>query len=310
MTIGTHVSPIDAASRAFAQTKQALFPFRIERWLALGLVTFLDQCGRIGGGGFNGGLNTGSQQGDHGESFGQALDWVNAHVVLVVVLAALALVLIVGITALALWLNSRGTFMYIDNVATGRADVRRPWSEHGRHANSYFVWKFTIALLTLGAVILTLVPLALTLVSVARRGFGPGSIAALVGVTLVFLAIVVVAKLVSVTLRDFVAPVQLLRDVPCGTALQLVAPALRANLGTVLLYLVLKLVYALLLGMTVIALACVTCCLALCCLVLPIISQAILQPLFYFERAWSLQFAAAMGFDLMTSLASETAPRL
>ena len=123
-------------------------------------------------------------------------------------------------------------------------------------------------------------------------------------------AIIVVAKLVSVTLRDFVAPIQLLQDVPCGKALQLVAPALRANLGAVLLYLVLKLVYALLLGITVVALACVTCCLALCCLVLPIISQAILQPLFYFERAWSLQLAAAMGFDLMTSLAPETTPSL
>jgi len=308
MSFATRVSPIDAASRAFAQTKQALFPFRFERWLALGLVAFLDQCGRMGGsGGYN---HIGNWRGDAGESFRQALDWVNAHVTLVVVLAALALVLIIGITALALWLNSRGTFMYIDNVATGRADVRRPWSEHRRHANSYFVWKFTIALLTLSAVILTLVPLALTLVSVARRGFGPGAIAAIVCIAVVFFAIIVVAKLVSVALRDFVAPVQLLQDVPCGTALQLVAPALRANLGAVLLYLVLKLVYALLLGITVVALACVTCCLALCCLVLPIISQAILQPLFYFERAWSLQLAAAMGFDLMTSLAPESAPSL
>jgi hypothetical protein len=137
-----------------------------------------------------------------------------------------------------------------------------------------------------------------------RRGFSSGNITAMVCVGLVLLAIIVIAKLVSVTLRDFVAPVQLLRDVPCGTALQVVASELRANLGAVLLYLLLKLAYVMVVGVIVIALTCATCCLALCCLVLPIVSQAILQPLFYFERAWSLQLAAAMGFDLMQGLTS------
>jgi hypothetical protein len=303
MSQATRVSPIDAASRAVAQAKQALFPVRLERWLALGLVAFLDQCGRSGGGGGNFG-NSG-RMGDLDESLRRALDWAGAHVALLAGLVALALVLIVAFMALALWLNSRGTFMYIDNVATGRADIRRPWREHRRHANSYFAWKFSIGLATLCIVILMLVAIVFALVNGARHGFGPWIIATLVCVALVFLALIVAAALVSVILRDFVAPVQLLRDVPCGAALRLVVPALRANLGAMLLYLVLKFCYALLLGITVIALTCVTCCLALCCLVLPVISQALLQPLLYFERAWSLQLAAAMGFDLMQGLAVE-----
>src|SRR5688500_20162184 len=41
-------SPVDAATAAYEHTRRHLFPFRFERWLALGLITFLDQCGRGG----------------------------------------------------------------------------------------------------------------------------------------------------------------------------------------------------------------------------------------------------------------------
>jgi hypothetical protein len=304
MSNATHVSPIDAAARAFAQMKHALFPVRLERWLALGFVAFLDQCGRSGGGS-GGNFGNRGRTGNEGEMLRQGLDWVGAHMALVAAIVVGVLVLVIALMALALWLNSRGTFMYIDNVATNRADVQRPWSEHRRHANSYFGWKFGIALATLCLVILTLVAAAVAVANGLRHGFGGWGIAALVCVALVFLAIIIAATLMSVLLRDFVAPVQLLRDVPCGAALRLVATVLRTHLGPVLLYLVLKLCYSLLAAMIVLTLVCGTCCVALCFLVLPVISQAILQPLLYFERAWSLQLLAAMGLDLMEGLAVE-----
>ena len=46
-------SPLDAATAAYEHTRRHLFPFKFERWLALGLVAFLEQCGR-GGMGFGG----------------------------------------------------------------------------------------------------------------------------------------------------------------------------------------------------------------------------------------------------------------
>ena len=46
MTAAADVSPLDAAQQALEHTRRQLFPFRFERWLALGFVAFLDQCGR------------------------------------------------------------------------------------------------------------------------------------------------------------------------------------------------------------------------------------------------------------------------
>jgi len=47
----TEPSPIEAAREAIEHTRRLLFPFRFERWLTLGAVAFLDQCGRGGMGG-------------------------------------------------------------------------------------------------------------------------------------------------------------------------------------------------------------------------------------------------------------------
>jgi hypothetical protein len=297
MNVAARVSPIDAASRAIAQTRRQLFPFHFERWLALGLVAFLDQCGRAGGGGGNAHANVGER--DLGASLRSAANWISEHALLVVALFTVTLVVVIALTALATWLNSRGTFMYIDNVATGRSDVTRPWREHRLHANSYFVLKFAVALAGLALVIGALVTLFLAAVTIARQGFAFSSTATVVVAILLFFAVVLTTALIGLVLRDFAAPIQLLRGVPCGEALRTLMPVMRAHLGALLLYLLLKICYALVLGVAVIALVCVTCCVALCCLVLPIVAQTLLQPFFYFERAWSLQLLADMGFDLM-----------
>jgi hypothetical protein len=296
----TKISPIDAVSRAIAQVRDQLFPFRLERWLALGLVAFLDQCGRTGGGGSGGNWSSPGDNAD--ESILRGADWVGEHILLVVVLAVIALVFIVAVTALVLWLNSRGTFMYIDNVATGRADIVRPWSQHARHANSYFTWKFALALAMLVIVILMIVPVLFAIVSLARHGPHPWPIVVIVVTVLMMIVISLAFALFSLVLRDFVAPLQLASGASCGGALRQFNSLLRAHPGALVIYVLLKIVYAIVVGTTVMAITCVTCCTALCCLMLPVISQTILQPLLYFERAWSLQLLAAMGHDLGRTL--------
>jgi len=52
--------------------------------------------------------------------------------------------------------------------------------------------------------------------------------------------------------------------------------------------------------------ACFTCC----CILIPVVTQTFLQPLFFFERAWPLYLLRQMGYDVLTGpLASaRTAP--
>src|SRR5262249_11716535 len=155
-------SPVNAARDAYEHTRRLLFPFQFDRWLTLGFVAFLEQCGRggvggtmPGGPGFPGGGGSGSSGGGGGLSDLGA--WFTAHLGLIVAVAVGVLIVVVLLAALVLWIGSRATFVYIDDVATGRAELSRPWRAHAERAQSYFAWRFGLAAALLGAVALLVV---------------------------------------------------------------------------------------------------------------------------------------------------------
>ena len=298
-------SPVDAAGEAYEHTRRHLFPFKLERWLALGLVAFLDQCGRggisgsiPGGGGRGPVIPTGNASGNGESGFGEIGAWMGAHVALVVGLAALAITLIVAFMALVLWINSRATFVYVENVATGGTEIARPWRAHAERARSYFAWRFGLAL-GLMATALSLVGLGVAAV-LTLRDDGRKLVVALLVLAPLLLLLIVAAALLSVALRDFAAPIQMAAGVGCTAALRLVADLVRAHPLAFFLYVVLKVVFGIAQGIVLLAAACVTCC----CILIPVVTQTFLQPLFYFERAWPLYLLRQMGYDLVTGPAA------
>jgi hypothetical protein len=298
-------SPLDAAAAAYEHTRRLLFPFKFERWLALGLVAFLDQCGRggisgsvPGGGGPGPVLPSGNGTGAEEGGLGGLGAWMGEHVALVVVLAALAIALIVAFMALVLWINSRATFVYVENVATGGADIARPWRAHAERARSYFAWRFGLAL---GLMVSVLSLAGLGLAAVLTLGdTGYRLVAALLVLVPLALMLILAAALLSLALRDFAAPIQMSAGIACGPALRLVAGLVRAHPLAFFLYVVLKVVFGIVQGMVLLAAACVTCC----CILIPVVTQTFLQPLFFFERAWPLYLLRQMGYDLVTGPAA------
>jgi hypothetical protein len=295
-------SPLEAATEAIEHTRRHLFPFKFERWLALGLVAFLDQCGRGGisgsipGGGGPGPGWPGKASGDGG--FGSFGAWMAEHVALVVGLAALGIALIVAFMALVLWINSRATFVYVENVATGGTEIARPWRAHAERARSYFAWRFGLALgVMVGA--LSLIGLAVAaVITLADQAYR--MVVALLAIVPLLLLLIVAAALLSVALRDFAAPIQMAAGVSCGAALRLVAGLIRAHPMAFFLYVVLKVVFGIAQGMVLLVAACFTCC----CILIPVVTQTFLQPLFFFERAWPLYLLRQMGYDLLTGPAA------
>src|SRR3989442_3063256 len=96
----TRPSPLDAAQQAIDHTRRHLFPFRFERWLILGCVAFLDQCGRQSGlrGGFNvpapgGWGNVRPREGD----VSKAVEWLATHAFLVAAIAATVLTVVISL---------------------------------------------------------------------------------------------------------------------------------------------------------------------------------------------------------------------
>jgi hypothetical protein len=293
-------SPIDAAVEAFEHTRVQLFPFRFDRWLTLGLVTLLDQCGRGGvtgsvpGGGGQGPVLPSGDGGGEGGGFPDVGAWLGENIVLVVGIAALVIAAVIAISALVLWINSRATFVYIDNVATGRAEIGRPWKAHAELAGSYFGWRFVLmlALVACGVALLALGAAAV----VFLRERTAAMVMALIVLIPVFILLLVGASLLSLALRDFAAPIQVARKISCGAALLIVRDLVRAQPLVFFLYVVLKVCYGIAQGVVLFAGACLTCC----CILIPLVTQTLLQPLFYFERAWPLFLLRRMGYDLVT----------
>ncbi len=310
------VSPFEAAREALAYTRRRLFPIRLETWLVLGFLAFLDQCGRTttwGAGGAGGGDGGGrrreaadfvgggqwsGQPGDVAAAINSALAWLSAHATLVIVGGLAALLVGVGLAALVLWINARGTFLYLDAVTSGRAEVRRPWREHARRADSYFGWSFGIvaaALVPLGVGVALGAGVAIAFAQ--GRLSVPNGVAvllALLPVALTLLLVFPLLFLARIALRDFVAPLQIAAGVPCGEAARLFETLLLAHPGAFVLYLVLKLVLWLVTGIVVIVGGCLTCCVGF----IPIVTQTLFQPLFHFERVWSVSLLRQMGYEL------------
>ena len=298
-------SPLDAAQQAIDHTRRQLFPFRFERWLILGCVAFLDQCGRRSGiGGFHvpgpGGWGNGGGGPNQGD-VSKAVEWLATHAFLVAGVAAAVLAVVIVFAALVLWLNSRGVFMYLDNVASGRADFERPWREHAARADSYFAWSFGLALATLVGLLVLVAGAVMAVVALVTGPPGSGLTAGLglAGIFVLFLALIVTAGLASLALRDFVAPLQVRAGVGCGDAIRLLRTLVRAHAGVFVVYVLLKIAFSIVAGIALMIAACLTCC----CVLLPVVMQTALQPLFYFERAWSLFLLRQLGYDLVTASA-------
>ena len=292
-------SPIDAATAAYEHTRRHLLPFNLERWLALGFVAFLDQCGRGGiSGSFPGNLGSPGVPGDGDAGGGGGLPeigaWLGENVLLVVAIAAAAIALIFALTALILWINSRATFVYIENVAHGRTDIARPWRDHAERAWSYFGWRFAVMMgVFVGLVVLVGIAIA-AVVAFQENGYAIAAV--LLVVVPLLILMVVAAALLSVALRDFVAPIQMAAGVTCGEGLRRVSALVRAHPMAFFLYVMLKVVFGIAQGIVIFIAACFTCC----CILIPVVTQTFLQPLFYFERAWPLYLLREMGYDLVS----------
>lgn len=317
------VSPFEAAREALRHTRARLFPIRIQTWLVLGFLAFLDQCGRTTTSGFPG-AGGGDGHGRQGRetidlvdravrpggaqwpverddvvaAINSALAWLSAHAPLVILGGLAALLVSAGVVALVLWINARGTFLYLDAVTRGRPEIRRLWREHARRADSYFGWSFGIA-----AAALLPFGLGVALATAVAIAFAQGRLSVSVGVAILLallpvgLILVLVFPLLflaRVALRDFVAPLQVAAGVPCGEAARLFETLLLAHPGAFVLYLVLKLVLWVVMGSVMIVGGCLTCCVGF----LPIVMQTLFQPLFHFERAWSVSLLRQMGYEL------------
>lgn len=291
-------SAIDALGEAFSHMREKLFPFSFLGWVTLGFVSLLESCGSgSGSGGVRNNLGGGPSGPleDPVAMIESAFGWIAEHMILFV--SVLMMVMLVSL--FFMWVRSRTIFVYIDDVATGRFDLVRPWGEHGSHADSFFF----LSLIVQGASFILMVLILglggfFVLWARANEWGGLAVGLGVLPILFLFFLAVLTAAILGLVLRDFVAPLQLARNVSAREASGIFLSLLGAHPGLLIGYAVLKFVVSIAVGVVIVVGSCLTCCLG----AMPLINQVLFQPIYYAERAWSLKLLAQLGEDVFSKL--------
>jgi hypothetical protein len=300
------ISVTEPVSSAFERVKTMLFkPFDLGKWFAIGFCAWLAFLGEGGGSGFNSGFNntfnnSASNGGSAGESlrhgYHQARDFVLNNLGWIIPVAVLAVILLLALWILVLWVSSRGRFMFLHCVALNKAEIGGPWNKFEREANSLFWFRLVLGLV--GAVLMLpmLVFIAMVIVRMILRGeadAGGIMLAAVLG--LVFLLLAIVFALINKFTEDFVVPILFLRGGKCLAAWREFWGLLAGNAGMFALYILFQFVLGMAIGVIVLGVVLITCCIAGCLMAIPYLGTVLLLPVLVFKRSYPLCFLRQFG---------------
>jgi len=128
-------------------------PFDPGKWFVLGFTAWLADLAN----GFPGGASQNlrfSQDWDELE----VNDWASGGLELfgdffnnplAFIIAGMLLTVVVTIGLLVLWVSSRGSFMFLDNLVHTRTEVKAPWTEFRNQGDSLFLWQVVYSLIVL-----------------------------------------------------------------------------------------------------------------------------------------------------------------
>ena len=210
----SRISVIDPISPAIQRVKVVLFkPFDLGRWFTIGFCAWLAYLGKGGGGGGGGGRIPTKQ--DHA-GFQHAKDFIIDNLHWFIPAAIIGVMLMIVIWLVITWLSSRGKFMFLHCVATNKSEVKVPWHKFRKHANSLFLFRIVLCIISLFAVAVPVLGIVFFIIMMVT-GTVPGvaSIPGIIIFGLITLALSVTLFLVKKFTFDFVVPIMFLRMASC-----------------------------------------------------------------------------------------------
>ena len=282
--------------RAWNRMKIALFkPFDLNKWFLLGFTAFL-----AGLADWHNGTVT-SRWSDRG-SFREFIDfpnrawqWLNSHPLLFMAIV-FGVMIIMAVLVIILWLSSRGSFLFLDNVVRDKAEISVPWKRFKTLGNSLFVWRLVFGLIGLSLSILFSVIFFITAAHYYEdRGDFPLPIILALGMALFFLLIVIIIAYIFLFLRDFVVPIMCKNNIKTAPAWHMFLSVFGQHPFHFILYGLLVFVLIIAFVIAVVFAGLITCCIGWFLLVIPYIGTVITLPVWYFFRAFSLEFLAQFG---------------
>ncbi|HEY1661077.1 MAG TPA: hypothetical protein VGI03_01545 [Verrucomicrobiae bacterium] len=310
------ISVVEPLSPAFERVKQMLFqPFEIGKWFVIGFCAWLAQLGESGGSAnfsqnnFNGNhYNNSTDNFRHG--YTQVHDYILENLYWLVPLVIFCVVLGLAIWVLIVWLNSRGKFMLLHCVALNKAEVTEPWNKYAAQGNSLFRFRLVLGLIGMAVMLPMLLIMGVLIIKMVLAGQPViEAILMVAGLAMVFIVLVIILGLIQKFTVDFVVPIMYLRGGTCLQAWGEFWRLLCANPGLFALYILFQLLISIAIGIIVVGVFVLTCCIACCLAAIPYIGTVLLLPIFIFKRSFSIYFLRQFGpeYDVFPT-APPTAP--
>jgi hypothetical protein len=313
-----NISVSDSIGPALSRTGEVLFrPFRFAKWLVLALPAGLSIL-MEGNFGFNYNSSGTRRAGGGGAlapaaEFQNAVNWVQTNMVLVILLAVVGFAILIALWILCRWLNSRGRFMFFDNLVNNDTRIKVPWADFRQIANSLWIVRLIwdvirwVIYAALGALVLALVwPDLRQFYQTGDYNFTSAStMALLVGIPLFFVAGVVLWILNSIFFH-LAIPVMYIRRMNAVPALkiawrELFLPHLGVSILYFLFLFLVQIVWVIWFIIALIVTCCFTVCIGYILALIPIagsyVHGLITLPVLAFKNAYRLHFVSQFGDD-------------
>ena len=260
------------------------------------MLGFCAWLARLGTGGGAGGTNWNMpDEGTAGREFEQVRDWFATHLGLAIGLAVFFVLSGILLWVLLTWLSSRGKLMFLAGVVHDRGAVVEPWNRFRSLGNSLFRLRLVLVILAVITIVVTVAFVAFSFLAIGFDEDDP-SLAAIVMIC-VWVALTVALGfafvLVGMAVNDFLVPIMWLRGCRALGAWPELRALLCANPGVFVLYVLVKILIAVVIGFFVCVAVCATCCIA----AIPYLGTVLLLPLFVFHRSYSIHFLSQFGPD-------------
>lgn len=306
-----NIAYFEPLSRAINRMKTALFkPFNLNKWFVIGFTAFLaslmDALQR---------RSSSYSRGTEDLSFGEFLnfpenawEWLMDHPVLFVIIVLGALLLIALIITLT-WLSSRGIFMFLDNVAQDKAEIKKPWNQFKKEGNSLFLWRVCFELVCFILIIGFIALFFVIATQIYRESlYTQVPIPLIVVMGLIFLLMIIIIAYISLFLEDFVAPIMYKHNISATEAWGRFLPLLGQHPFHFILYGLFIFILTILVLIAIVLAGIFTCCIGLVLFIIPYIGTVVTLPVWYTFRAFSLEYLAQFGDDFSLFPPPETPP--
>ena len=287
---------MEPLSRAWKRMKLALFnPFDIHTWFVVGFNAFLAGLMDATSGAGGSRIQKNARFGEFIHFPRTAWDWLMSHPGWAI---AILFAVVVGIAVVVVltWASSRGVFMFLDSVVHARAEIAKPWREYQKEGNSLFVWRILFGIVCLAMFTALAAFFFIQAAALYDGGLGRAlPIAFIVGLGLIFLALLLFCGYITLFLKDFVAALMYKHRISAGAAWKLFLDVFKKYpfhfIGFGIITFLLMLVFVL----AIIVAGLITCCIGWLVLIIPYISTVVTLPMWYAYRAFSLEFLAQFG---------------